>query len=473
MAAARGPLGVTFGFSGTTLKGGPYNNQGNAIYNKPMFRPDGNEAHFWDSYVEELNTAGVSFVAPTIRGHIPSNPQNANSAGDTTKLADLVAAIRRSGSGLKVSALDDTAASLTDHKNLDKHGKGGYDPKFDVGDKNGTGEGGYKYIWDYNLRHYFEAVPADMRQTIDGRPVIYEWSLGDAMFTNQGNGNAAAMLRYVKDRAKAEFGVDPFMIVDTAWLNEDPAVADVADGVDSWFNMSQPYTMETFKGKKFAATVPGFHFASGSTNMNIDPDHGNTFKKNLAATVDGGAAITLVEGFTDWEENAAMWRGRNAPYDQTHYDYPGQMLNILRQCGPNPYPAHRTIQGETADSYAKNGAGNGNPVYRDDGLTVVRTEPNNGWAVGSTASGDWVQWNEVALGGTSADITLRMSTDQAGRQVRVVVDGKAGPVTAVPAAGWENYRTVNAGHFTFTQNTVHTVRVEFVNGGLNLDSWSS
>lgn len=470
---ADGYLGVTFGFSDRTLEG-RYENRTNPIYNLPMFENDGDEAHFWDVYVEQLEASGVDFVAPTIRGSIPGKPQY-NKGGDTTKLADLVAAIKRRGAAIKISALDDSPASLTDKKNMNKHNKGGYVPKFDLADKTGEGEGGYQYMWDYNLRHFFRAVPADMRFTMDGRPVIYEWSISDTFFVNQGNGNSAAILRHVKEQAKAEFGVDPYFIVNDGWIKEDPAVADVADGVHRWFSMTRPYSLEPFKGRTYGVTVPAFHFSSETTNMNIDPDHGKTFKKNLDATVGAGADVTLVEGFSDWSENAATWRGRNDTYEKTRYDYPNQMINILRQYSRDPFPKGQRVEAEGADSFHDTTPGNINNIYRtgDIDIKAVPEGARYGYAVGSTAAGEWLQWKDIPLSGSTA-LKMRASTDSPGRRVRIDIDGKAGPVITLPdTGGFGSYRTVGAGTYQLADNSRHTVRITFLNGGVNLDNWSN
>lgn len=467
---AGGFLGVTFGFSDRTLEG-RYENRTNPIYNLPMFEVDGDEAHFWDACVEQLEASGVDFVAPTIRGSIPGKPQY-NKGGDTTKLADLVAAIKRRGAHIKISALDDIPASLTDKKNLNKHNAGGYDPKFDLADKTGAGEGGYQYMWDYNLREFFRAVPADMRFTMNGRPVIYEWSTSSSFFVNQGNGNSAALLTYVKERAKAEFGVDPYFIVGDSWIKNDPAVAEVADGVHGWFSMTEPYTVEPFKGSRFGATVPAFHFSSDTTHMDIDPDHGETFKKNLDATVGAGADVTLVEGFSDWSENAATWRGRNDTYDKTRYDYPNQMINILRQYSRNPFPKGQRVEAEGADAFHDTTTGNVHSLYRAGDIDITRAG-GSGYAVGSTAAGEWLQWQEVPLSGTTA-LKLRVSSATAGHRIRIDIDGKPGPTVTVPATGgYSAYRTVSAGTYKLADNSRHTVRITFLDGGVNLDNWSN
>ncbi|MCD9026139.1 DUF5010 domain-containing protein [Cohnella silvisoli] len=468
-------LGVTFGFSDLTLNGGPYTNQGNQIFNLPLFKSTGDEAKFWDNYVEELVTSGVDFVAPTIRGYLdPALP--ANSGGDTRKLSGLVAAINRRGVAgqLKISALDDTPASMTDKKNAFKHGTGGYSPPFDVGDANGTGEGGYKYIWDNNLRAFFQAVPDSMRFKIDGRPVIYEWAMGDFAFTNQGNGNLKKMVDYIRTRAQAEFGVNPYLIVDQSWISEDPTVAPVVDGVHSWFPVPGGRSVTAFNGKNFGVAVPSFRFWVGSTNMNIDPNHGLTFIDNLNATVPN-SLVTLVEGHSDWEENAAMWRGREGSYATTKYDYPNQMINILRKFSGNPFPAALRIEAESADAYYDTTTGSATGgIYRDGNMDVETTpDSGGGWDVGHTAAGEWLEWKEVPLQGT-VTLKVRVASTTAGNRVRFVIDGNAGATITVPNTGaWQTYQTVNAGTFTFASGSYHTVRLEILDGGINLNYWTN
>ncbi|MBB6733461.1 DUF5010 domain-containing protein [Cohnella zeiphila] len=467
-------LGVTFGFSDSTLHGGPYDNQGNQIFNLPLFKASSDESKFWDNYVEELVSSGVDFVAPTIRGYLDP-PMSANSGGDTRKLSGLVAAINRRGAAdrLKISALDDTPASMTDKKNAFKHGTGGYNPPFDVGDADGTGEGGYQYIWDHNLRAFFEAVPDNMRFKIDGRPVIYEWGIGDFAFTNQGNGNLKKMVEYIRQQAQEEFGIDPYLIVDQSWISEDPTVASVVDGVHSWFPVPGGKTVTSFNGNNYGVVAPSFRFVVGSTNMEIDPNHGQTFKDSLADVVPR-SRVTLVEGFSDWEENAAMWRGRDGTYAQTHYDYPNQMINILRQYSRNPFPTDLRVEAESADSYNDTTTGNLFGLYRDGNLDVEATpDSGGGWDVGSIAAGEWLEWKDVPLEG-NVTLKVRAATPNSGKRLRFVIDGTAGPTITLPNTGaWQTYQTVNAGSFTFAGGTYHTVRLEFLDGDFNVNDWTN
>jgi hypothetical protein len=475
--ARTGALGVTFGFEDRTMAGGPYENQGSTIFNLPLYAAGtAGTDKFWLDAVEELVTSGVDFVAVDTRGFVPGSAVP-NGGGDPRVLTQLVNAINQAGAGgkLKVAAFDDVPATLTDKKNQVKHHTGGYDPKFDLGDTSGAGEGGYQYLWDNDLKVYFQNVPDNLLYKVNGQPVVYLWSDDAFAFTNQGNGNSARLLQYVRSQAQAGFNQNPYFVVDQAWLRNDAAVNGVANGADGWFGVPGPaYTNVTFNGSVYGATAPSFSFVSGSTNMVIDPNHGQTLVNNLEATVNGGAALTLVEGFTDWLENAALFRTRTGPYSATQRDYPGQNLNILRRYSRTPFPTDFTVQAETADAFSDTTAGNQFGVYRTDDVDVQpTTDTGGGWNVGGTAAGEWLQWNEVPLQGTM-NLRVRVAAPSAGAQVRFTVDGVAGPTVAVPnTGGWQTWQTVDAGAFQLNQGTYHTVQLQMVAGSANLNWWGA
>ncbi|MEV0186123.1 DUF5010 domain-containing protein [Streptomyces sp. NPDC050625] len=472
-----GALGVTFGFDTRTLAGGPYQNEKNQIYNFPLYQAaQGSTAQFWDNYVEELVSAGVDFVAMDTRGYVPGSAVP-NQGGDPRAITDLVDAINRGGYAdrLKIAAFDDTPASMTDKKNQIKHQTGGYTPVFDMGDTSGSGEGGYQYLWDNDLRAYFQSVPDNLLYKVHGQPLVYLWSDNSFAFTNQGDGNSARMLQHVRSRAQTDFGQNPYLIVDNSWLKNDSAVSSVVDGANSWFGVPSPsYTNQTFNGESYGVAVPGFHFVSGTSNMVIDPNHGQTLVSNLEATVNGGNSVTLLEGFTDWQEGAGLWRTRNAAYSTTQRDYPNQNINIVRRYSNNPFPTDMVVQAESADTVNDTTASNLWNVYRSDDVDVQpTTDTGGGWNVGSVAAGEWLQWEEVPMQGTET-LKVRVATPNSGAQIRFVVDGVAGPVVDVPnTGGWQTWQTVDAGTFQFSPGTYHTVQLQQVTGGQNINWWQA
>jgi Domain of unknown function (DUF5010)/DUF5010 C-terminal domain len=471
-----GALGVTFGFETNTLAGGPYTNQSNQIYNLPMYEAStATTAQFWLNYVEELVSAGVDFVAVDTRGYVPGSAVP-NGGGDPRELTQLVAAINQAGDAgkLKIAAFDDTPASMTDKKNQIKHGTGGYTPTFDISDKTGAGEGGYQYLWNNDLSAFYQAVPDSMLYKVNGQPLVYLWSDNSFAFTGQGNGASAALLSYVRSQAESTYGENPYFVVDGSWVNNDSAVSSVANGEDNWFGVPSPtFTNTSFGGATYGATVPSFHFVSGSTNMVIDPNHGQTLVNDLVSTVGAGDKITLVEGFTDWSENAGLWRTENASYTTTQRDYPSQDINILRRYSTQPFPATLTVQAETADSVHTTATSNPWNIYRPDLGVQTTTDTDGGWNVGDITTGEWEQWNEVPMQGTE-DLKVRVATPITGSQLQFTVDGVAGPVITVPNTGnWQTWQTIDAGTFTFNAGTYHTVKVTYLNGGLNVNWWQA
>jgi hypothetical protein len=602
-AGRTGDLGVTFGTSGGTVNGGPYDGPGvnadNPNFNKPMFKSsDSDLAAFWDEYVGQLLSAGFDYVAYNLRGYTPGNPPpptGFNVGGDPRLVGGLVDAIKRQGAKdkLKIAALDDTAGSLFGQRNLVNHED---NVPFDVGDADGTGNGGYNYFWEQNQRVFFQLVPDDMRYKIDNRPVIWEWSMNPPAFTNQ-YGNLAKLLQYARGKAQQEFGVNPYYIVDHSWIERDPTVVAKVDGIHKWFGLdgghtvnvyrpiaddnlltyssdwaskgtgaggdyqggvhttsvsgaSVPYSFygtgveylaatgtdqgstdvyvdnqlkatvslrsdsqktqqpvyrisglpdgpHTIKIVNKAATpvnVDGFHVLSGQpstvagrsygvlvpgftvtkANMVIDPQHGKTYTSNLQNTVNAGADYTLVEGMTDWEENALVARTAEGSYDQRHTDYPGQMLGITRQFSKTPFPAVMKVEAETADSVTGASPGN-NGVYRDGDIDVERSGGNDagGWDVGYIQNNEALTWQNRPLQGT-VNFTARIATPNDGSQVRFVVDGVPGPVVNVPnTGGWQNYTTVDGGTFQFASATYHTVTMQFPQAGLNANYWTA
>jgi DUF5010 C-terminal domain/Domain of unknown function (DUF5010) len=175
--------------------------------------------------------------------------------------------------------------------------------------------------------------------------------------------------------------------------------------------------------------------------------------------------ITLVEGFSDWPENAAMWRTEVAPYATTHRDYPSQDINVLRRYSQTPFPSTLTVQAETADAVTGAPATNPAKVYCPDLGVQTTTDTGGGWNVGYINAGETETWDQLPMQG-SENLTIRVGSPNTGETLRFVIDGVAGPTITVPdTGGWQNWQTISAGTFQFNPGTYHTVQVQYLTGG--------
>lgn len=453
-------LGVTLGYTGTARAGGGPNpsTSGNQLFNVPLYKAGGSEADWWDDIVEELEYSGIDYVAPVDRGYAPNSPNV--DAGDPRKLVNLVAAMDRRGSNFKIAIFDDVPASWAASRNIDNGQGYGYNPLFDC-----SNTANYKYIYDYNIKTAFTSVPDARRFKILNRPVIIFWAAQPSWLVNM-SGNLKKILQYVRAQCKADFGFNPYIIVDGSWFKNDASTYDpaVVDSYHNWFNMDNAWTMTNFYNTKIGALAPAFRVVQGTTNMFIDANHGQTLITNLNNTQGAGAMLTLVEGFTDCPENAAIFRSK----DVTYYDYPNQRINILRRYTKAAYAPTLRVEAEACDYFNDLTTGNSGNTYRAGDIDVIKTtDAGGGWEVTDTQAGEWMEWKELPLT-AHTKFQIRYTSTQAS-SVTFSVDGVALPAVNLPATGAGVYATVDAGTQTFSANSLHTVRLTVTSGSLNVN----
>jgi Domain of unknown function (DUF5010)/DUF5010 C-terminal domain len=462
VARASPYIGVTAGFADSDLEG-PY-----SLPNVPLYNPvSGQMVPTWDDWVEEATAAGIDYLAPDQRGYMPIS-----NAGDPHHMVDLVAALQNRGVAdrLKLAIFDDNAASWCAQWNA-ANGRGyGYAEPFDISDS-----ANWVYIWDYNYKVFYESVPDANRFKIDGRPVIIIWSLSPTFVANP-SGNASQALAYVRQQAQATFGFDPYIIVSSDWIVHDPSSANSVDAVEAWFIPSQApysYSVDTYDGTTIGVAVAAFQ-------SQVSPSHGDTLTNGLLATYQGGSELTLLEGFTDWEEQCALFRVSNLDadggaltYDQTGYDFPSQRIGIIRDFSSAPFQADLKEEAEAADSFGGGNAGNTPNFYRNGDIDIEPTSDlRAGYDVANVASGEWLEWERVPIQGSGVHFTVRVASASAGGLLHFVVDGQSYAAVAVPDTGGpQNWTTIDAGTFAFPTPVYHNVRLVFDAGGFNVNYW--
>jgi hypothetical protein len=467
-------LGVTCGYQYSAQLTGPltYPNQ----FNISLYNPNGGSQYdpnnpTWSVWAEQLEQAGVDFVCPNLTG---SRPQTNN---PPSQMIGLVNAINNRGLGntIKFAIFDDNAASWTAQWNM-ANGRGfGYAQPFDI-----SNSANWVYLYDYNYKIFYQTVPDANRFKINGRPVIIIWT-GNPFFVANEQGNLSRALNYVRQKCQADFGFNPYIVANQDMLQQDTTCNNpsVVDATHRWFGPpSDPYTLSTFNGVKVGVAVPEFQHTG--QNGFLDPNHGILFDNGLNNTVGAGALLTLCEGFTDYEEDAAMFRvrnkdaaGNNLSYSQTLYDFPNQRLGLLRSHSRNPFPAQLKFEAEGCDTYGGAAGGNGLVnFYRNGNIAIqTTTDTAGGFNVGWMQNGEWFEWQRVPLDGTPR-FNIRIATPNAGRQAHLVINGVAQPVKTLPnTGGWQTWTTFDMGTAgTFNRN-YNTVRIVFDNGGVNFNWW--
>jgi len=460
-------VGVTMGWDYSNDLYGP--NTG--THNTPLFNPDpAHPERTWDDWAEEIGAAGIDFVCPNLRG-----------AFGAQNFGTLITALQNRGlaNKIKLGIFDDNASSWTARWNQD-HGYGfNYTVPFDI-----SNSANWVYLWDYNYRPFYQTVPDGNRFKIKGRPVIIIWT-GNTYFISNMQGNASRALAYVRQRCQVEFGFNPFIILSGDFLMHDTTCNDpaITDAIENWFNPdpthANNWSLATFNGVKVGALCPQFQDPVANPQNWIDPDHGNRLANGLANTRGAGALVTLCEGFTDWEEDAAMFRVRNLDpssnplgYGSTYYDYPNQRINILRRNGSDAFPDELRFEAEGCDSF-----GGGSPAgnyYRNGAIGIETTsDAGGGFNVGWINANEWFQWQEVPMQGSQVHLQARVASPNNGSRLHFEVDGVVYPSLTIPnTGGWQTFTTIESGAiYKFAKQSLHTVRVVCETGGFNFNWW--
>lgn len=478
-------LGALFSFQAELRRGNVYkgDNRPSTYYNVPLFEayPEGTEYGWWDNLVEEITYSGLDYVAACCRGQQPSYPKNNVDHGDPTQLKNLVEAMERRGVAdkFKIALFDDCPASWESARNLDI-GRGyrrhsGYPnevPPYPLKDiEIGTEEfqdSIYKYIWDYNLRLGFKNVPEKYLLKYNGRPVVFLWScsfVGDA-------GSVKGKLVYILDKIRTdcikEFGMDPLLVVHSAWCGRDPDLYSMPEslgGINNWFDMKKPYTVRTYKGLTVGVGVPGFSVNDlRGDHMFLDANHGKLLHETLSYCTKNNSDIILLEGFTDVLENAAYWRST----DKVYYDFPNQRLNIIRRYSNDPYPKIFKVEAESCDYYVDKTSGNIKNQYRKGDLDIDYCDDEfGGWCVIDTEAGESLEWVELPFSKGQSIIKLRYQSEQQA-EISFDIDKEVGQSIKLPATNgeWKDMEIMN---MTFDSDNWKRVVLNIISGNIKLN----
>jgi hypothetical protein len=425
---------------------------------------------WWENIVEEVEYSGLDYIALLTRGNQPNAPDRGN--GNPKHIPTLVDAMHKRGvaNSFKLALFDDPPNSWTGSKNWNESGGARYgtSPAFDLSNTDN-----WKYIWDYNLKEAIGHIPEEMRYEIDGRLVIFFWQVTDTWVTNL-QGNLSKVLQYIREECQKTYGFEPYIIVQHTWFQRDNTLSSSGtyDAVHGWFSAAggRSWSLETYNGVKTGVVVPGF--APANDPRHLDPfmgtdDNGKMLKTGLDNTVGAGARTTLIEGFTNAAETAALWRS-NDQGRHVFYQYPNQRLNIVRSYTANPFPETLKVEAEACDFHYDLTPGNSGGAYLYMGdLDVVKcSDEFEGWNVTDTQANEWMEWRELPLL-EKTKFELRYKST-APSSVKISVDGNDLPTASLPSTGgiWS---TIDMGTVALAENGYHTVRLTIVSGSPDIN----
>lgn len=90
-------------------------------------------------------------------------------------------------------------------------------------------------IYESKWKPFFTGIPRQHWYLFEGKPVIYFYNAG----TVENRHNGAEVFRGLKARFKEDFGVEPYLCVDSAFMK--PGVKEVADQSFVWFSLGKAH----------------------------------------------------------------------------------------------------------------------------------------------------------------------------------------------------------------------------------------
>jgi hypothetical protein len=429
---------------------------------------------WWENMVEEVDYAGLDYVAMLSRGTQPNQTKDLG-AGDPKHIKTMVKYMQDREAKFKLAIFDDCPNSWESSRNYNLYGKdfSKYE-LFDCGNPDN-----YKYIWDYNLKLAFENIPDNMRYKIDNRPVIIFWSVKDTWMSNM-EGNLSKIISHIKQKCQADFGFSPYLIVMSPWFDRDSSLTPaMVDAAHSWFSSAAgtSFSLANLNNFKAGVCVPSFIKPDEQPTGSLFPymnvkDQGDRLRYGLDNTVKAGANLTLVEGFTDAAEGAALWRS-NEEGTKQYYDYPNQRLNILRSYTKNPYPFSLKMEAEACDFNDDLTPGNSGNSFSysssafNRNLDILKcSDTGGGWFVTNTQTTEWMEWRELPLVPENKFEIRYKST--AAASIYISIDGVPQPTVILPATN-SAWTTIDAGNYINGNNSTHTVRLTIASGSPDIN----
>jgi len=434
----------------------------------PLFQPfDANSPAFWDNLVAEQTQARLALIALPTRGATTLDTTDMTGPGNENprRLSAWVSALERANSGALFSALCvvDThylpaVASAfhgtSDGTQLDLAPASDYDHVF----------------WARTVQPWFDTIPSSYWYTIADHPII-QWGPIDGGFKNT-SGNLSKMLSAVALSFHDAYGVYPNFVVDATWFAADSSLPSnrYVIGKSPWLTPSASSDgFVSYQGLTWGTGLAGFVDPSSTPvfpRKTLDSYNNPviTLTTSLADAIENDSVVTLLQGFTDIQDSAGLYRS-----EASDWATPNQYLNLVRRYG-DPKTSTLRLEAEGCDRYSDTTKGNSGGAFRRDGDLDVRSLTSNpGWAVTSTAAGEWIEFDDVDFSAGNYRFIAKYATNADAARIELVVDGvKLAPVILPKTVNAETFATTSLGERIMSHGP-HDLRLRFLDGLVDLD----
>jgi hypothetical protein len=420
---------------------------------RPLFAPwNRDHDRWWDVMVEEMEYANIEIAAVHNRGCF--TPTSLDGPGDMcpNQLTKLTAALARRASPLKIAMFDDFPTLGADYKRVTGN-------NFDLGNAALREE----WLWDKRWKPFYDKIGDLRRAKIDGRPLIFIWSVDTSTMDNPGGGNLRDTLKFLREKVLAESGQNPFIVVDAGFWGHDAAAlgenvtlpapvgaVPAVDAISNWWRPDPPTTgvgtrdpAGPHNGYLAGTIVPAFRDWKkigvpeprpivGQPGCGLDcrevlRRRGHALVDYLEHHKAKQSNFVLLEGWTNVIESAGYYRSLegNDPHgctqagEENRSVYPSQSIHIVRRYA-DPTKGDVTIEAETADAYEDSTLGNTGGAYRpsnyaNSGCATTYNdidvgETETGYYVGWTEWGEWIGWRDLYLPAGTYHVWVRYAT---------------------------------------------------------------
>jgi hypothetical protein len=269
---------------------------------------------FWRRELLDARWAGLSFLLLNTYG--PDMDANGKPLARATEALDDI------GGGIGLAMMDDTWI----------WGRNDAEPWHTVPSFNDT-EGAATVIYQNKWKRFFSTIPEKYWYKHEGRPLIYFYNAG----TLEPRNRAAPVIARMKQMFADDFGVEPFVAVDSAFFEDEGAMNAVADGRFTWDTYRFGESVSSLRGVNLRHGMvrwdsvgrdrPG-EIASEQDRIHKGPQGLESF---LEASKD--ADIAVIATWNDLGEGTGIHRN----YDYFYHDTwlpPHHFLSLLRaaQC---------------------------------------------------------------------------------------------------------------------------------------------